>query len=58
MATLTPARRDVRRPPRYLELAQDLGLGVADRRLIRLETIDLPPYIGPFALALPQGDTP
>jgi uncharacterized protein (DUF362 family) len=41
---------DVRRPPLYLELAAQLGLGVADRRLIRLETIDLPPYFGPSAL--------
>jgi len=43
---------EVRRPPRYLELAAQLGLGVADRRLIRLETIDLPRYMGPSA-ALP-----
>jgi uncharacterized protein (DUF362 family) len=40
---------EVRRPPRYLELAADLGLGLADRRLIRLETIDLPRYLGPSA---------
>ena len=41
---------DVRRPPRYLELAAELGLGIADRRLIRLDTIDLPRYMGPSAL--------
>jgi hypothetical protein len=40
---------EVRRPPRYLELAAELGLGVADRRLITLETVDLPPYVGPSA---------
>jgi uncharacterized protein (DUF362 family) len=37
---------EVRRPPRFLELAAELGLGVADRRLVRLETIDLPQYLG------------
>jgi uncharacterized protein (DUF362 family) len=42
---------EVRRPPRFLELAADLGLGVADRRLITLETIDLPRYMGPSAAA-------
>jgi uncharacterized protein (DUF362 family) len=41
---------DVRRPPRYLDIAAGMGLGVSDRRLIRLSTIDLPPYLGPSAL--------
>jgi uncharacterized protein (DUF362 family) len=34
----------VRRPATYLALAQEIGLGVADRGRIRLEQIDLPPY--------------
>ncbi len=42
---------DVRRPPLYLDLAAQMGLGVAERRLVRLETIDLPPYFGASALA-------
>lgn len=40
---------EVRRPPAYLELAAELGLGVADRRLVDLRTIDLPRYMGPSA---------
>jgi uncharacterized protein (DUF362 family) len=40
---------EVHRPPKYLELAAALGLGVADRRFISLETIDLPRYMGPSA---------
>lgn len=32
----------VGRPPRFLQMAEDLGLGIADRRKIRLDTIELP----------------
>ena len=32
----------VGRPPKFLQLAEDLGLGVADRTKIRLETVELP----------------
>jgi uncharacterized protein (DUF362 family) len=34
-----------RRPATYLALAQEIGLGVADRSRIRLELIELKPYI-------------
>ncbi|MCK9461128.1 MAG: DUF362 domain-containing protein [Proteobacteria bacterium] len=34
----------VRRPATYLALAEEIGLGVADRGRIRLERIELPPY--------------
>lgn len=34
----------VRRPATYLALAEQIGLGIADRARIRLETIELPPY--------------
>lgn len=37
----------VRRPASYLTLAQDLGLGIADRERINLETIELDPYEAP-----------
>ena len=33
----------VRRPVAYLDLAEKIGLGVADRNRIRLETVELPP---------------
>ncbi|MDD5308411.1 MAG: DUF362 domain-containing protein [Deltaproteobacteria bacterium] len=33
----------VRRPATYIELAEKLGLGIADRTKINLQTIDLPP---------------
>lgn len=33
----------VRRPVAYLSLAEKIGLGVADRNRIRLETVELPP---------------
>jgi uncharacterized protein (DUF362 family) len=36
-----------RRPATYLALAQEIGLGVADRSRIRLEQIELPPYTAP-----------
>jgi uncharacterized protein (DUF362 family) len=34
----------VRRPATYLALAEEIGLGIADRGRIRLERIELPPY--------------
>ncbi|MBW2275894.1 MAG: DUF362 domain-containing protein [Deltaproteobacteria bacterium] len=37
----------VRRPATYLALAQELGLGIADRDRINLETIELDPYEAP-----------
>ncbi len=37
---------EVGRPPKYLELAQSMGLGIADRNLINLETVDLPMCVG------------
>ena len=40
---------DVRRPPTYLELAQDMGLGISDRQMIHLQTVDLPRLTGPSA---------
>ncbi len=33
----------VGRPAKFLQIAQNLGLGVADRKQIRLETVELPP---------------
>jgi uncharacterized protein (DUF362 family) len=36
---------DVGRPAKFLQMAADLGLGIADRKKIRLETIELPPLI-------------
>ena len=36
---------EVGRPPRFLAMSQDLGLGVADRRQIHLETVELPPLV-------------
>ncbi|HUT78386.1 MAG TPA: DUF362 domain-containing protein [Polyangia bacterium] len=35
----------VRRPATYLALAQELGLGIADPARIRLEQIELPPFV-------------
>jgi uncharacterized protein (DUF362 family) len=37
----------VRRPATYLGLAQELGLGIADRERIKLDTIDLDPFEAP-----------
>ncbi len=34
----------VGRPPRFLKMAEDFGLGIADRAKIRLDTIELPAY--------------
>ncbi len=34
----------VGRPPKFLKLAEELGLGIADPTRIRLETIELPPF--------------
>ena len=39
----------VGRPPTYLGLAQELGLGIADRDRIHLETVELPPVEKPTA---------
>lgn len=36
----------VRRPARYLDLAQEMGLGVSARDTIHLQTVDLPPFGG------------
>jgi hypothetical protein len=33
----------VGRPPKFLKMSEDLGLGIADRKRIQLETIELPP---------------
>lgn len=35
---------EVGRPATFLQMAADLGLGVADRKQIRLETIEMPPF--------------
>lgn len=34
---------EVGRPAKFLSMSQDFGLGVADRKLIQLETVELPP---------------
>jgi len=41
----------VRRPATYLALAQELGLGVADRDRIELDTIELDPFVAPAPTA-------
>jgi len=40
---------DVRRPPRYLDMAEEMGLGIADRKRIHLESVELPRYLKPSA---------
>ena len=37
---------EVKRGPHFLKMAADLGLGVGDRKNIRLQTIDLPKFVG------------
>lgn len=37
---------EVNRSPRFLKMAEDMGIGIADRKNIRLQTIDLPRFIG------------
>lgn len=39
----------VGRPATYLALAAELGLGIADRKQIRLEAVELPAYVPPSA---------
>ena len=34
---------DVGRPAKFLQMAADLGLGIADRKKIHLETVEMPP---------------
>jgi uncharacterized protein (DUF362 family) len=36
----------VRRPARYLDLAEEMGLGISRRGLVHLQTVDLPPFAG------------
>ncbi len=40
---------EVGRPARFLAMAQDLGLGIADRKRIYLETVELPALTGSAA---------
>ncbi len=40
---------DVRRPATFLGVAQEIGLGIADRERIFLETLELPPFTGASA---------
>ncbi|MBN2802920.1 MAG: DUF362 domain-containing protein [Deltaproteobacteria bacterium] len=40
---------DVKRPPEFIELSQKLGLGIADRKRINLQTVEMSAFTGKSA---------